>query len=205
VLFNKKYEVEKMIVEISETELFIKNMVCPRCIKAVREGLESLGYELLAINLGFAKVKGLINKDKVAEMLLANGFELLDDKDQKLIENIKTKIISLVQSKEPVLQFNLSEWLSKQLDLDYHQMSILFSSAENITIERYFILQRLEKVKELLVYNELSLKEIAFQLGFSSVAHLSAQFKKTTGFTTTHFREIGLNKRKSLDNLIQSS
>jgi AraC family transcriptional regulator len=205
VLFNKKYEVEKMIVERSETELFIKNMVCPRCIKAVREGLESLGYELLAINLGFAKVKGLINKDKVAEMLLANGFELLDDKDQKLIENIKTKIISLVQSKEPVLQFNLSEWLSKQLDLDYHQMSILFSSAENITIERYFILQRLEKVKELLVYNELSLKEIAFQLGFSSVAHLSAQFKKTTGFTTTHFREIGLNKRKSLDNLIQSS
>lgn len=191
-----------MKVEAIETVLAIKNMVCPRCIKAVREELSSLGYEVLAVNLGTAKVKGLINLQQVKTMLLANGFELLADKDQKLIDHIKTQIILLIQSENPIKQINLSEWLALKLTIDFHQASILFSTSEGITIERYYILQRLEKAKELLVYKELSLKEIAFQLGFSSVAHLSAQFKKITGFTTTHFKEIGLNKRLSLDQLI---
>lgn len=191
-----------MKVEAKETVLAIKNMVCPRCIKAVREELSSLGYEVLAVNLGTAKVKGLINLQEVKTMLLANGFELLADKDQKLIDHIKTQIILLIQSENPIKQINLSEWLALKLTIDFHQASILFSAAEGITIERYYILQRIEKAKELLVYKELSLKEIAFQLGFSSVAHLSAQFKKITGFTTTHFKEIGLNKRLSLDQLI---
>ena len=191
-----------MKVEAKETVLAIKNMVCPRCIKAVREELSSLGYEVLAVNLGTAKVKGLIKLQEVKTMLLANGFELLADKDQKLIDHIKTQIILLIQSENPIKQINLSEWLALKLTIDFHQASILFSAAEGITIERYYILQRLEKAKELLVYKELSLKEITFQLGFSSVAHLSAQFKKITGFTTTHFKEIGLNKRLSLDQLI---
>ena len=191
-----------MKVEAKETVLAIKNMVCPRCIKAVREELSHLGYEVLDVNLGTAKVKGLINLQEVKTMLLANGFELLADKDQKLIDHIKTQIILLIQSENPIKQINLSEWLALKLTIDFHQASILFSAAEGITIERYYILQRIEKAKELLVYKELSLKEIAFQLGFSSVAHLSAQFKKITGFTTTHFKEIGLNKRLSLDQLI---
>ena len=196
------YQTELMKVEAIETVLAIKNMVCPRCIKAVREELSNLGYEVLDVNLGTAKVKGLINQQEVKTMLLANGFELLADKDQKLIDHIKTQIILLIQSENPIKQINLSEWLALKLTIDFHQASILFSAAEGITIERYYILQRIEKAKELLVYKELSLKEIAFQLGFSSVAHLSAQFKKITGFTTTHFKEIGFNKRLSLDNLI---
>jgi AraC-like DNA-binding protein len=191
-----------MKVEAIETVLAIKNMVCPRCIKAVREELSSLGYEVLDVNLGTAKLKGLINLQEVKTMLLANGFELLADKDQKLIDHIKTQIILLIQSENPIKQINLSEWLALKLTIDFHQASILFSAAEGITIERYYILQRIEKAKELLVYKELSLKEIAFQLGFSSVAHLSAQFKKITGFTTTHFKEIGFNKRLSLDHLV---
>ncbi len=194
-----------MVNEKKETILAIKNMVCPRCITAVREQLTNLGYDVLEINLGTAKLQGEVNLDEVNKMLLANGFELLGNKDQKQIDSIKTQIISLIQSKEPIMQLNLSDWLFRQLNADYHQLSILFSNAEGVTIERFYILQRLEKVKELLVYNELSLKEIAFKLGFSSVAHLSAQFKKNTGFTTSHFKEIGSNKRKSLDNIIQKS
>ena len=182
-------------------ELAIKNMVCPRCIKAVKEGFEQIGYHVLEVNLGWVKVKGPVNEQAISTMLLANGFELLAGKDQKLIELIKVNIIKLVQSADLHIQQNLSVWLAAQLDTDYHQLSTLFSEGEGLTIERFFILQRIEKVKELLVYNELSLKEIAFQRGFSSVAHLSAQFKKITGFTTTHFKEIGQHKRKSLDQI----
>lgn len=194
-----------MKTTVKETVLFIKNMVCPRCIKAVRQELEQLNYEVIEVSLGVARVKGVVNEADLAQALLTNGFELLNNKDEKLIELIKTNIIALIQSKEPLIQQNLSVWLAHQLNTDYQHLSTLFSAAEGITIERYFILQRLEKVKELLVYNELSLKEIAFQLGFSSIAHLSAQFKKMTGFTTTYFKEMGSNKRKSLDNVIQPS
>jgi len=182
-------------------ELAIKNMVCPRCIKAVKEGFEQIGYQVLEVSLGWVKVKGPVNEQAISTMLLANGFELLAGKDQKLIELIKVNIIKLVQSPYLHIQQNLSVWLAAQLDTDYHHLSNLFSEAEGLTIERFFILQRIEKVKELLVYNELRLKEIAYQIGFSSVAHLSAQFKKITGFTTTHFKEIGQHKRKSLDQI----
>ncbi|MBD3750037.1 MAG: helix-turn-helix transcriptional regulator [Sphingobacteriales bacterium] len=181
--------------------LAIKNMVCPRCIKAVREGLISLGYEVGEVQLGFAQVFGKVNRKQVSEFLHNNGFELLTDKDQQLVNQAKSAIISLIQSSSPILHQNLSSYLSAQLRVDYPYLSALFSEVEGITIERYFILQRIEKVKELLVYNELNLKEIAFQMGYSSVAHLSAQFKKITGFTTSHFKEIGFNKRKSIDQL----
>lgn len=176
-------------------------MVCPRCIKAVEDGLTKMGYQVTEVHLGFATVNQTINKKAVGEMLASLGFELLSNNDQKTIERIKNFIINLVQNQNATLHQNLSSELSNALNIEYHQLSTLFSALEGITIERYFILQRIEKAKELIVYNELSLKEIAFQLGFSSVAHLSAQFKKETGFTTSHFKEIGANKRKSLDQL----
>lgn len=185
----------------NEERLAIKNMVCPRCIKAVREGLISLGYEVGDLQLGYAQVFGKIDRKQIEEMLHSNGFELLTDKDQQLVNQVKSAIISLIQSSSPLLHQNLSTYLSTLLKVDYPYLSNLFSEVEGITIERYFILQRIEKVKELLVYNELNLKEIAFQMGYSSVAHLSAQFKKITGFTTSHFKEIGFNKRKSIDHL----
>jgi len=176
-------------------------MVCPRCIKAVKDGLENMGYTVKEITLGTALVKGEMDRQKILMMLLDNGFELLDDRDQQLVNKIKSSIIHLVQNQLSISNQNLSDYLSQQLNVEYHTISHLFSSVEGITLEKYYILQRIEKVKELLVYNELSLKEIAFQLGFSSVAHLSAQFKKITGFTTSHFKEIGVSKRKSIDHL----
>ena len=188
-------------MEIEFIELAVKNMVCPRCIKVVKEGFEQMGYQVLAINLGSVKVKGTIDFVAINKMLIANGFELLASKEQKLIEEIKINIINLVQLVDLRIHQNVSVWLAQQLNTDYHYLSVLFSAAEGITIERFFILHRIEKVKELLVYNEMNLKEIAFLIGFSSVSHLSAQFKKITGFTTTHFKEIGQQKRKSLDQI----
>lgn len=188
-------------METQVVELAIKNMVCPRCIKAVDEGFKQMGYQVLAVDLGLVKVKAPVNLNAISDMLIANGFELLANKDQKLVEQVKINIINLVQSTDLSFHQNLSVWLAQQLNTDYHYLSTLFSEAEGMTIERFFILQRIEKVKELLVYNELSLKEIAYQIGFSSVAHLSAQFKKITGFTTTYFKQIGQQKRKSLDQI----
>lgn len=188
-------------MESEVEDLIIKNMVCPRCISAVREGLEELNYEVLEVNLGIAKIKTPVDKGIISIMLNQKGFELLDHKDKKIVEQIKISIINLVQSTDVHLHQNLSVWLKEKLDIEYHHLSTLFSEAEGITIERFFILQRIEKVKELLVYDELNLKEIAFKVGFSSVAHLSAQFKKITGFTTSHFKSIGFNRRKSLDRI----
>ncbi len=177
-------------------------MVCPRCIKAVRDGLQNLGYHVKEINLGTAVVDGHVNKHEIQTMLLENGFELLDDKDQQLVNKVKSSIINLVQNQLSTSNQNLSDYLSNLLKVEYNILSHLFSSVEGVTLEKYYILQRVEKVKELLVYNELNLKEIAFQLGFSSVAHLSSQFKKETGFTASHFKKVGLSKRKSIDHLL---
>jgi AraC-like DNA-binding protein len=127
------------------------------------------------------------------------GFELIDDKRSKLIEQIKTYIIETVQYKEEPRQKRFSELLSQHLHHDYSYLSKLFSEVEGITIEQYVINQKIEKVKELLLYDELSLSQIAFQLGYSSTAHLSAQFKKLTGFTPSQFKQMGVQSRKALD------
>jgi AraC family transcriptional regulator len=182
-------------------QLFIKNMVCPRCIKVVQQELYDLGYQVKEIKLGSAEIFGEIDRAKISKMLLENGFELLEEKNKQLIDKIKTEIISLVHHQLGLGNQNLSEYLSEKLNTDYTTLSHLFSSLENTTIEKYHILQRIEKVKELLVYNELSLKEIAFQLNYSSVAHLSAQFKKITGLTPKYYKEIGLSRRQPIDAL----
>jgi AraC-like DNA-binding protein len=129
------------------------------------------------------------------------GFELLDDSKKQLIEKIKNVIIKQVHHKADDSQHNFSEILSQQLHKDYSYLSSLFSEVEGTTIEKYIIHQKIEKVKELLIYDELSLSEIAFKLGYSSVAHLSSQFKKVTGLTPSHFKQVGRNKRKPLDNI----
>lgn len=138
-------------------------------------------------------------KNKIRESLELLGFELIEDKSSRIIENIKAIIIDLIQNKNSELQTNLSDLLSSELKHDYSYLSNLFSVVEGITIEKYFIAQRIEKVKELLVYDELSLTEIAYKLNYSSVAYLSSQFKKVTGLTPGHFKKIGEDKRKPLD------
>lgn len=184
-------------------KLYIKNMVCDRCKRVVAEELGNLGYTVLQVGLGEAELAasgGEVDMDGVRQMLQDNGFELLDDRKTKLIEQVKLAIIALVHQGEAAdLSINTSDYIAEKVGVDYHYLSTLFSSLEGITIEKYLILQRIERVKELLVYNELSLKEIAYMLGYSSVAHLSNQFKKTTGLTPSHFRQLKKDKRKTID------
>lgn len=186
------------------TSLFIKNMVCNRCIRVVKEELEKNGLDVRSITLGEAVVTGHLPAEKlqeVREILADNGFELIDDKKVKIIEKIKTLIVELIHHKNTGqhLHTNYSDYLADALHMDYHYLSTLFSSVENTTIEKYIILQKIERVKELLVYNELTLSEVAYQMGYSSVQHLSNQFKKVTGYTPSHFKQIKENKRKPLD------
>lgn len=184
-----------------KNRIFIKNMVCPRCIKVVEDELESLGYQDLEIRLGEATFSGKLDLPQIKSALEKNGFEILETKEKQLIDKIKTEIILLVQDFESLGNQNLSNRLSENIGLEYAYLSQIFSSSVGLTIEKYHILQRIEKVKELLVYDELSLKEIAYKLGYSSLAHFSAQFKKVTGLTPGYFREIGQSKRKFIDSI----
>ncbi len=184
------------------TKLFIKNMVCNRCIMAVKNELDKLDIVVNDIKLGeviLEKEPIPEEKDKLSKALISLGFELINDKKSRIIEQIKNIIIDLVHHQDNDIKVNLSDVLSKKLHHDYNYISNLFSEVEGITIEKYFIAQKIEKVKELLVYDELSLSEIAFRLNYSSVAYLSTQFKKVTGLTPSHFKQIREDKRKPLD------
>ncbi len=189
------------------TKLLIKNMVCNRCIKVVGEELDKLGLEVISIVLGEVIVKGNVNETllgRIKNVLEDNGFELIEDKKAKLIEQIKLIILELVRQSDGREPFdgNYSDYIVDKLNLDYHYLSTLFSSVENITIEQYIILQKIERAKELLKYGELTLSEIAYKLGYSSVQHLSNQFKKVTGLTASQFKSMTENRRKPLDKVI---
>jgi YesN/AraC family two-component response regulator len=178
-------------------------MVCNRCIKVVANELTKLGYSIQSIELGEVQLMESLDEhdaNKIRQILTENGFELIDDRKSLLINRIKTLIIEFIHyDREKPEHVNLSDFLAKELGHDYSYLSNLFSSVEGVTIEKYLILQKIEKVKELLVYNELSLNEISYQVGYSSVQHLSNQFKKITGLTPTHFKEIGKDRRNPLD------
>lgn len=179
-------------------------MVCDRCIMIVKQQLEKLKLHPIQVTIGeveLLKPPSDTQLHTLNEQIKEVGFELLDDQKQKDIEKVKTLIIKKVQSGEMEEHFTMSNFLSKSLRKDYSYITRLFSEVEGTTIEQYFIFQKIEKVKEWLVYNELTLSEIAWKLGYSSVAHLSAQFKKVTGLTPSHFRQLGQKKRKSLDNI----
>lgn len=180
-------------------------MVCARCIKSVTGIFRSVHTDLKSIKLGVAEIEEELSHDKLQQLkklLEEEGFELIDDNKIKLVENIKNQIVELVHYKDlDEMKENLSDYLSKQLHKDYNYLTNLFSSIESTTIEQYFILQKIEKVKEWLVYDQLTLSEMAFKLGYSSVAHLSGQFKKITGFTPTQFKQLKEHNRKKLDNI----
>lgn len=182
-------------------KIFIKNMVCSRCILMVKSVLDHLGIKAKTVTLGEVEVeeKPSQNQEKELSIQLKHlGFEIIDDRKSKLIEKIKNLIITIVHHQPQNIQVNLSSFLSEQLATDYSSLSQLFSNIEGTTIEQYYITQKIERVKELIVYDELSLKQIAFQLGYSSVAYLSNQFKKVTGLTPTHFKALKENKRRSI-------
>lgn len=185
-------------------KLHIKNMVCNRCKMVVKAELENLGFKPLLVELGEVTLAENISSEdkvKIAARLTHFGFELLGDKKTQISEQIKTAIINLVHYTKEPLKINLSAYLSKQLKLEYTNLSSIFSETENQTIEKYFIAQKIEKAKEMLTYGELNLSEIAYQLNYSSVAHLSAQFKKVTGITPSAYKAASTDSRKMLDEI----
>lgn len=178
-------------------------MVCPRCIMAIENSLKSLNIPFIEVRLGEVLLENEISNKQLKEFqsnIKKLGFELLNDKNSALIHQIKTIIIEHISS-EKENDINLSELISSKISKDYAQLSKLFSSTLGMTIEQFTILQKIEKVKELLIYDELSLKEIAFRMNYSSPAHLSAQFKKISGLTPTEFKNLGIKGRKSLDKI----
>ena len=190
----------------ASTTLTIKNMVCNRCIKVVKEELEKLNVDIRSIILGEVIVSGSQSElpmSEIKKVLTENGFELIEDKKAKTIEQIKITVIEhIYNDSEKDKDKNFSKILENKIGYDYNYLSSLFSSIENITIEHYFILQKIERAKELLKYGELTLSEIAYQLGYSSVQHLSNQFKKVTGLTASQFKELTLNERKPIDKIL---
>ncbi len=182
--------------------IYVKNMVCNRCIMVVQNELTRIGLHIEKISLGEVKLNDNLTGEKITEIekvLTPLGFELIDDKKSRLIEQIKNIIINHIHHQNNKLNTNLSELISSELNHDYNYLSNTFSEVEGTTIEKYFIAQRIEKVKELLVYDELTLSEIAHRLNYSSVAYLSNQFRKITGLTPSHFKKIGNQKRKPID------
>lgn len=183
--------------------LHIKNMVCLHCITALKELLQNLGISYNHIELGSIFLNEKLSKEKLAGLstgLQSIGLDLIDDRRSRIIEKIKTTIINLMHAEnEEKPNQNTSSILSKELNYDYNYLSNLFSESEGITIEKFAIAQRIDKVKELLVYDELTLNQIAYKLGYTSNAHLSNQFKKVTGLTPSYFKKI----KKQRDNHLE--
>jgi len=179
-------------------------MVCPRCITSVENILRENKLDSKYVQLGeveLIKTPGDNQLKRFSDDLEKVGFELLDDQKTQLIEKIKTLLIQKVQEGNIEEHFGIHKFLLKEIFKDYSSMSKLFSEVEGITIEQFFILQKLEKAKEWLIYNELSLSQIAFNLGYSSSQHLSGQFKKLTGMAPTQFKALGVGHRKTIDDV----
>lgn len=185
-------------------KLFIKYMVSMRCKMVVKSELDKLGLNYDRINLGEVNIRGDITTEQLDQFriaLLKSGLELMDDKRAILIERIKNMVIEMVHYDEEVPKVNFSDFLSEKLNYDYTYLANLFSEITGITIEQYMIAHKIERVKELLIYDELTLTEISYRLNYSSVAHLSNQFKKVTGLTPTFFKTLKHKKRVTLDNV----
>lgn len=205
---NNLWESYNFAVEFRQNhtlmKLLIKNMVCPRCIAAVKEVLSSEDLTVKSVSLGDAEVEEDLSSDQcrsVAEKLQDKGFELLDDPRSQLVERIRIAVQQWVRIEKEKERPKMSDFLSRQLNKDYSTLSKLFSEVRGVTIERFAIVHRIEYAKELLCYSQLATSEIAFMLGYSSPAHLSSQFKQVTGMTPKEFRAMGQHDRVSLDAL----
>lgn len=184
--------------------LNIRNMVCPRCVMVVRETLEELGFEVQDVELGKALVMSndSISAEEVDRQLNKYGFELIKGKNQQLVEQIKTLLIQYVQQlEEREDPPKVSDYLSDMLHQNYSSLSSAFSENEDITVEKYLIHLKIERVKELLSYGEMTLSEIAWKLNYSSVAYLSSQFKQITGMSVTDYKKARDSFRKPLDGI----
>jgi AraC-like DNA-binding protein len=179
-------------------------MVCIRCKMVVRDELKKLGLHATAVELGEAEITEEITqpqREQFRDALIRSGLELMDDKKSILIQKIKNIVVELVHYSEEPLTVNFSVFLSEKLNHNYTYLANLFTEVQGTTIEKFIIGHKIERVKELLVYNELNLTEIAFLMHYSSVAHLSTQFKKVTGLTPSHFKQLRNKRRNMLENL----
>jgi len=189
----------------STTVLQIKNMVCPRCIKVVSDELHALGFGIHSIQLGKVEIDTILTTNdltNISTVLTRNGFELLDNKKLQIIEQVKILIIESIHGgKLSEMHINLSHYLRDKTHMEYTSLSTLFSSIEGKTIERFLILQKIERIKELITYNELNIKEIAENIGYSSLQALSSQFKKETGLTPSEFKKLSTDSRKPISEI----
>jgi AraC-like DNA-binding protein len=174
-------------------KLYIKYMVSNRCKLAVKEALRGLSLHFILVDLGEVEIMEDISPEQKAQLkaaLLDSGLELMDDKRAVLIERIKNAVIELVHHNDEVIKVNFSDFLSERLNHDYTYLANLFSEIQGTTIEQFIILHKVERIKELIIYDELNITEIAWKMNYSSVAHLSNQFKKVTGLTPSHFKQL---------------
>ena len=184
--------------------LYIKNMVCPRCVMAVETILEELNIPFSSVELGKVKVTAIISpdlKEKISHRLKSVGFELLESEKSVLVSQIKNIIIQQIHFSSNELKVNFSNYLAENTKHNYNYLSRLFSEVEGITIEKFITKQKVERIKELLFNNEKTLSEIAFEMDYSSSAYLSTQFKKETGLTPSAFKRMKLPKHQNLDNI----
>lgn len=185
-------------------KLYVKYMVSLRCKMLVKEELKNLGIRYVVVELGVIEVLEGISaaqKEQLKINLLKSGLELLDDKRSILVESIKTTIIEMIHHTDDPPKMNYSSYISSMLGYDYAYLANVFSEVKGITIQQFIILNKIEKVKELLLYNELNLTEIAYRLHYSSVSHLSNQFKKMTGLTPTFYKGIASKRRENLEDV----
>lgn len=185
-------------------KVYIKNMVCIRCQIVVKSELEKLGLPYSYVKIGEANIKGNVLPEQLEQLdaaLRKSGLQLMENKKSILVEKVKSAIIELVHYTDEPIKVNLSDYLSEKLNYDYTYLANLFSEVKGITIEKFYLTHKIERVKELIVYDELNLTEIAYMMNYSSVAHLSNQFKKITGLTPSHFKEIKNKRRDTLENV----
>ena len=185
-------------------KIFIKHMVSNRCKMAVKEELRKLGLHFIVVDLGEVEIMENISTAQREQMkiaLLNSGFELMDDKRAILIEKIKTAVIEMVHHSDENIKINFSDYLSEKLSHNYTYLANLFSEVQGTTIEHFIIAHKIERIKELIIYDELNITEIAWKLNYSSVAHLSNQFKKVTGLSPSHFKQLKDKRRSSIEDV----
>ncbi len=179
-------------------------MVSTRCKVAVREELKKLGLHFIVVDLGEVEIMENISAEQREELkksLLNIGFELMDDKKAVLIEKIKNVIVEMVHHTHEMIKMNFSDFLSEKLNHDYTYMANLFSEVQGTTIEQFIISHKIERIKELIIYDELNITEIAWKMNYSSVAHLSNQFKKVTGLSPSHFKQLKVKRRSPIEDV----
>ncbi|MCE5175128.1 MAG: AraC family transcriptional regulator [Bacteroidales bacterium] len=185
-------------------KLYVKYMVSLRCKMLVKEELKKLGIPFVVVDLGAVEIMGELTQDQHDQLkmnLLQSGLELLDNKKSILIEKIINVIVEMIHYSEEVPKVNYSDFISEKLGYDYTYLSNIFSEVKGITIQQFIIIHKIERVKELLLYDELNLSEISYKLNYSSVAHLSNQFKKVTGLTPSYYKKLKKKRMANLENV----